>query len=445
MRKLVIPQEGIKLNLDMANMSMMNGSVDSISHGKPEEYVTTISFVLPYQPDDISAGDYLIEDHDHQIKVRLQVIKSTDDDPIMKLGKGWNFGTSGTGVPSLPFKVFTDNRGEYPCVLATLVFPYRLASWIDPGHESGIYMGHNYEEVQVTGPPDVREKIIALTTLNSLLKSKGLKTKYLPITYELVTVFTEMYFRKPTKQPLVLKLTALASKTAYKDAVEEHCLKGFDRQKIEKAVIRFTQAVATKSIENENDLLELVVSVLSDILAHHIENRRWIDAFWDGERKIKHDGEEISIPRQPKNETRIQPTLHVVLDIALSPIGVQVIRESDEGIGTIDFRCLYTTKDGDGISVGIEFKLAHHKEIREGIRKQLPAYLKAIRSTSGIFSVMWFKDQEEKYFKKPPTHQKNDTIEWLKGEAIEVSDKNNIKIISLLIDASIKPSASKIA
>ena len=119
--------------------------------------------------------------------------------------------------------------------------------------------------------------------------------------------------------------------------------------------------------------------------------------------------------------------------------------ESDEGIGTIDFRCLYTTKDGDGISVGIEFKLAHHKEIREGIRKQLPAYLKAIRSTSGIFSVMWFKDQEEKYFKKPRAHQKNDTIEWLKDEAIKVSDKNNIKIISFLIDASIKPSASKIA
>ena len=206
----------------------------------------------------------------------------------------------------------------------SLSLPFGLL--IDPGHESGIYMGHNYKEVQVTGPPDVREKIIALTTLNRLLKSKGLKTKYLPITYELVTVFTETYFRKPNKQPLVLKLTTLASKTAYKDAVEEHFLKGFDRQEIKQAVIRLTQAVATKSIENENDLLELVVSVLSDVLAHHIENRRWIDAFWDGERKIKHDGEEISIPRQPKNETRIQPTLHVVLDIALSPIGVQVIR-----------------------------------------------------------------------------------------------------------------------
>ncbi len=445
MKKPVKNKESITLNLDLANMSMGNGSVDSISHGKPEEYLTTISFVLPYQPDEISAGDYLIEDHGHQIRVRLQIIKNTDDDPIMKLGKNWNLGVSGTGVPSLPFKVFTDNRGEYPCVLATLVFPYRLAYWIDPAHESGIFMGHDYDEAQVTGPPDIREKIIALKTLNRLLKTNGLKTKYFPITYDLVTVFTETYFRKPNKQPSVLKLTALSSKTAYKDAVEEHFLKGFNRQEIEKTAIELSQAVSAKSIENENDLLELVVFVLSDVLAYHIENRRWIDAFWDGERKIKYNGEEILIPRQPKNETLIQPTLHVVLDMALSPIGVQVIRESDEGIGTLDLRCLYTTKDGYGISVGIEFKLAHHKDIRKGIRNQLPAYLKAIRSKSGIFLVMWFKDQEEKYFKKPRAHKKNNTIEWLNSEAKTVNDKNNIKVIPYLIDASIKPSASKIA
>lgn len=436
MRRLATPQEGVKLNLDMANMSMIKGSIDSISHGKPEEYVTTTSFVLPYQPDDISAGDYLIEDRGHQIKVRLQVIESPDNDPIMKCGKNWNIGASGTGVQPLPFEVFTDNRGEYPCVLATLVFPFRLASCVDPGH--------NYEEVQVTGPPDIREKIIALTTLNKLLKLEGLKVAHPPITYESVTVFTETYFRKPNKQPLVLKLTSLASKTAYKDAMREHFLKGFNRQEIEQAAIELTQTVATKPIENETDLLKLVTSFFSDVLAHHIEDRRWIDAFWDGERKIKHNDEELSIPRQPKNETQIQPTLHVVLDMALSPIGVQVIRESNEGIGALDFRCLYTTKDGNGISVGIEFKLAHHKEIRKGIRKQLPAYLKAIRSTSGIFSVMWFKDQEEEYFEGPRGQHKTDTIEWLKDEAIRAGDKNNITIIAFLIDASIKPSASRI-
>lgn len=427
----------------MANMSMIRGNIDSILVGKPEDYITKVSFVLPYHPADIRPGDYSIEDQTHQIKIRMRVLESADNDPIMKIGKNWNFGVSGTGVPSLPFEVFTDNQGEYPCAFATLVFPYRLATWTDSSHESGIYMGHNYEEVQVTGPPDIREKIVALTVLNRLLKYDGLNINFSPITYEAVTVFTETYFKKPNRQPSLSKLTALASKTAYKDAVEDHFLKGFDKQKIEKSVVGLANVISKKQIEVEADLLDVVMAAISDVLVHNIEDRRWIDAFWDGERKIKHNGEEILIPRIPKNETSIQPTLHVVLDMALSPSGIHVIRESDEGVGTLDYRCLYTTKNSHRISIGIEFKLAHHKEIRKGLRSQLPAYLKAIRSNSGIFSVMWFKDQEEKYFKYPKGRLKDDTITWLNSEAKAVSHKNNIQIIASLIDASIKPSASK--
>lgn len=440
MRSLAVPREGIKLNMDLADMSFVKGSAASILTGKSEDYVAVMYFVLPYQPSDIKIGDYKAEYRGYDVDIRLQVLQSADKDPIMKAGKGFFFGTPGTGVPSLPFEVFTDNKGEYPCVLATLVFPYRLGSWIDPDHEKTI----NYEEMQVTGPPDLREKVVALTVLNRLLKSEGLNINFSPIRYESVTVFAELYFKKPDKQSLVNKLTVLASKTAYKDAVEHHFLKGFDKKKIEEIALALTDAVKEKPIENEVDLLKFVTSTISDVLIHHIENRRWIDAFWDGERKIKHNGKKILIPRNPKNEMQIQPTLHVVLDIALSPAGIQVIRESDEGIGRLDFRCLYTTKKSDGISVGIEFKLAHHKEIQKGIRSQLPAYLRAIRSNSGIFSVMWFKDQEGKYFNEPKGHLKGDTIAWLKNEAKIVSNENNMQIIASLIDASIKTSASKI-
>jgi len=94
-------------------MSMIKGGVDSILAGKPEDYVTTVSFILPYQPADIKAGDYSIEDRGHQINIHLKVLENSHDDPIMKHGKDWDFGVSGTGVPSLPFEVFSDNKGEY--------------------------------------------------------------------------------------------------------------------------------------------------------------------------------------------------------------------------------------------------------------------------------------------------------------------------------------------
>ena len=55
------------------------------------------------------------------------------------------------------------------------------------------------------------------------------------------------------------------------------------------------------------------------------------------------------------------------MDMALTPLGIQVIRESNEGIGSMDFRCLFTTQSGAPLSVGIEFKLAHHKEVKKGM------------------------------------------------------------------------------
>jgi hypothetical protein len=434
----------IALNFDMADFSLMQGKVNDILSGREDEYVTRIVMVLPLAPFEIHPGEYRIEYQARTVDIRLQIISDTQNDPIMRLGRNSHFGNPGTGVPTLPFWVFTDNRGKYPCVLGTIVFPYRLANWADLDSQTGIRIDQDSEEIQVTGPSDLRDKIVSLTVLNRLLKTRALKGDFRPITYDQVTVFREEYFRSPSTVPVLKRLTSLASKTAYRDAIQEYFLSGFDKQQLEDSAKELAHTVSGTPINSESDLLKVVASALSNVLAHHIENRRWIDAFWDGERKITHGTEEIIVPRQPKKETEIQPTLHVVLDMALSPLGIQVVRESDEGVGTLDFRFLYTTKSGLGISVGTEFKLAHHKEIRKGIRNQLPAYLRAIKSTSGIFSMMWFKDQDGRFFGEPRAHQKQTTIQWLKSEAKDISGKDNITILAFLIDASIKPSASKI-
>lgn len=140
------------------------------------------------------------------------------------------------------------------------------------------------------------------------------------------------------------------------------------------------------------------------------------------------------------DKTKIQPTLHVILDMALRPFGIHVLRESDEGIGLLYFSFLYTNKDNIPFSIGIEFKVAHHKKIKHGINRQLPAYLKSIRSQCGSFVVMWFKDK--KYFKEPENRNLEQMTEWLKEEAQKVSAEFDITVVSKVIDASIRPSAS---
>jgi len=410
----------ITLNLDMANMSHIKGDSRKLNELSSFDYVTSLIFALPIDEKRYREG----QDKSH--------------DPILPLVKDLNIGTSGTGIPMLSFEVFTDNRGKHPCFYAELLFPFRLAEWSDPGHESGIKMDYDHEEITITGPPDDKDKIFALKILNRLLSSENYESGIKPLVYEDVTVFLENYFIKNNENIILQKVNLLSSKDAYKDAVIEYFLGSASKEHISDLIKQ-----SYPEIQIENDLLEVVFSIVAKI-KHYIEDRRWIEPFWDGERTVKIENKNIKFPESPKNETKIQPTLHALFHMALSPLGVHVSRETDEGIGNLDFKFMFTTKDGIPISLSTEFKLAHNKKIKHGLTKQLPAYLKANESISGIFVVMWFKDEIEKFFKEPKNRIKSQMVEFIENETEIINQEEELNIKSILIDASIKPSASNI-
>jgi len=434
---------GIKLNMDMAGTSFINGTAKSISSGENEDYVTRVDMILPFDSKEIPCQKYRLEYQNEIVEINIKLIKDKTFDPIMKAGSKFQIGTPNqSGLPEmLPFEVFTDNRGKYPALLASILFPFRIASWIDDNHETGIKMDHDYESIQITGFPDNQEKIRALVVINKLLDSLNIMNKR-KLKYDDITVFFEIYFKKGNFSPLLSKISSLVSKNAYKNAVEEYYLKNYNKPEISNSIKEVHDSFITKELTNERDLFDVVNKIIEKVLIHHIDDRRWIEPFWDGERKIKMNGNEHLIPRTPKKEPKIQPTLHVILDMALRPFGIHVLRESNEGIGLLDFSFLYTNKDNIPISIGVEFKLAHHTEIKHGITKQLPSYLKSIRSKHGSFVVMWFKD--EVYFKKPKKRNLEQMREWLEEEAAKISSKLKITISSKVINASIRPSASNL-
>lgn len=432
---------GIKLNMDMSNMSFMQGTAKSISGGSDDDYVTQIGIVLPADKYMFPAGTYNEKYDDSLVEIKISKISKQEDDPVYKIAKNFNFGASGSGLESIPFEAFTDNRGQYPAILLTIAFHKRIASWIDDSHETGIKMDLDYEKMQITGGPDNEEKIKAIIVINRLIKSQKW-SDIQNISYDDVTVFLENYFKKPSTNPVLLKVNALVSKTAYKQAVYDYILPKIDESGTSQSLAKFEDSHSNKDIANEKALLHTIEEAIDSVLKYQVESRRWIEPFWDGQRKIKHQGDELLVPRSPKGETKIQPTLHVILDMALSPLGIHVIRESDEGIGSLDFRFLYTTKDGVPLTVGVEFKVAHHKEIKKGMHKQLPAYLKAIRSNSGIFVVMWFKDG--KFFKDPKGYDKDSMENWILEQSCIVSAEKELNISASILDASIRPSASNL-
>ena len=49
---------GLKLNLDIAYLSMFQGDVKVIAPGEDNEYVTVVKLTLPFSPSQISIGNF---------------------------------------------------------------------------------------------------------------------------------------------------------------------------------------------------------------------------------------------------------------------------------------------------------------------------------------------------------------------------------------------------
>jgi len=433
---------GIKLDMHMESAVFILGSPINICSGKNTDYYTVVDFALDVIPSNDYLGVYELGSSERPVQVQLARIDDESSDPIMRIGGDMSYGVPGCGETHLPLRAFTDNRGRYPCVLARIAFPYRLASWIDPEHESCMRMDYDYKEAQITGFPRSEDKIEALRALHTAIPQDW-PAAYRP-SYDEVTVYTQTYYLSGRRLPALTRLVALDSPTAYEDAVQDYFFGTSGADQLHRSV----EENATKAndeineIKEEGDLLRFVVDNAFSLLQHHIQNRRWIDPFWDGTRKVASEATTISVPCSPKSETEIQPTLYVILHMALSRYGIQIARETDEGVGSLDFRCFFTTKSGKPLTIGIEFKIAHHKQIQKGIRRQLPAYLEAIQSRSGIFVVMWFKDSKCESFCEPRMYDLEGFEGWLSGEAEQVAEDLSLNLEAIVLDASVRPSAS---
>ena len=417
--------------ISLGPFDMTEGDLKFLEKGKDEDYVTTVGFVLPLDEKEFVQGNYQASYKDSVINVNLFQIMNETKDPIYALGKRMQFGAS-MQLQNLPFSIFTDNRSKYPCFFAEIKFPFRLKDWKSKTKEE-------INEASFTGVFS-KDKSLALKILNGLFLDDKYPEEVRPLRYEDVTNFLELYFQKGHPQkPICHYLAILDSRNAFEESIIDYL--GDD---LWQHVFGLAETKEKKEIENEADLYARVIEIVNGEIKHHIENRYWIEPYWDDTRRFDLEGANITIPKQPKSESSIQSTLYWLLYISLIPFGIHVEKETDEGVGLLDFKCLYTTKDGVPLKVLIEFKLAHHGNITHGLNHQLPAYLKANKCNHGVFLVMWFKDEKGKIFNKPKKQKKQEMLTRLRQIASFVQKENNFIIGVEMIDASVKPSASKL-
>lgn len=408
-----------------------------------DNYVTSMFLALPPTQNYFKEGDFKVE-HKGKI-IDIQILKITDklQDPILSaINNDSNVGVFGPEL-KFPPEFYTDNKGNYPYYCARINFPYLLADWYDPNTTSG-YRRADLDRAVITGGFKYEDKIDALLVLNRLFSSNNNNQNNL-LVYEDITLFIEFYFSKHNPQPIIQKISIFTSQNAYKNTIEYFF--GIDNEEYISNTIE-KHRVAPE-ILTEVDLLEYIVDILNKI-RYLIEDRNSIQPFWDSERKVKKDGRYLKIdgkdiiaPAKPKNETQIQPTLYVFLYCLLDP-RITIDRETDEGKGKLDFKFRYTTSNGKPLILCLEFKLAHHKKIKEGLTKQLPEYLKANKSAVGIYTIMWFKDENGIFFKEPSSRTKDNMLTFLEETSNDIRKNKGLNIKAVLIDASMKKTASKL-
>jgi len=418
--------------LDIAACSITNGSpLDLISYPK-EEIVTRYEFCLPEENGPFRTGQYKFTFKGYPVEVLIAEVESEQDDPLLRAAKS-SPPLSGTTAElgNLPYEAYTDHRGEYPYTLAKVVILNHYPECLNVT-ENGL-PNIDYERSQITGVELHEDKVLFLQILQYLFKNLiycGTQSKI--IRYEQVSYFNEIVFHK-NKSVGISIIHAFTAPSAYQDAYKYHIL-GNQNSEFDDSI----QALETKSISDEASLQSVILDVIDNVIRHWIEDRRLTEPFWDAKRVHNN----TTVPTSPKTETNIQPTLLVLLDEALKHFGVHVYREPHVGAGELDYACCYTLPNNQRISIPVEFKLAHHSRFFDGLSKQLPQYMKSLRTTHGVFLALWFKDPKGEFFSLPKHHNFDGFTDELAKISKQVNSNNQLNISYRLIDASLRPTAS---
>lgn len=432
-------RSSFRIPIDIQSMHLTKGAQEKVSAADPEEVGSCVWFVAPISIHNLEPCTYQVSTRLGDARIRFLLVKNEQEDLIFQTSKNFVLVANEKGKPFVPTRYLTDNRGLYPCVAIEVCFPKRLDGETIQATKTP-FTEEDQERIELLGPDPMPEKLAALSAANRAIKEHGLNNGK-AITADEVTALITTHGLKATQQILAQTISLVTTRSAFKDAAEEYYL-GNARDSVSVALASL-RALHPSAPSTEVELHSLVLSAIDKVLVHHFETRRLIEPFWDGSRKIKLNNQEIEIPRKPKHETEIQPTLHVFLQMALEPFGVHVIRESDEGSGSLDFRFSTTNAKSELISVAAEFKLAHHKEVKAGVTRQLPRYMDSIPCSHSVFILMWFKDKNGKYFGEPKSNNLEETREFVGNLAARPDNPDHV-IATRVIDCSVRPAASNL-
>ena len=128
---------------------------------------------------------------------------------------------------------------------------------------------------------------------------------------------------------------------------------------------------------------------------------------------------------KPKHESAAQLLFYGIADAYCTANDVDLTKEGNTGRGPVDFKLSHGAED----KVVVEVKLTSNKQLKHGIEKQLPIYMKQEKTKKAIYLII--DNGNEK------------ALDGFKKFHNELSTEEREKIPYIVIDGTKKPSASK--
>ena len=169
---------------------------------------------------------------------------------------------------------------------------------------------------------------------------------------------------------------------------------------------------------NEEEFLQKVQGIVN-IFKHFVEHEKGYELLRD-DRNL------------PRAEKAVQRLFWSIVMHYCKANGIDSTAEVNLGSGPVDFRF----SNGYEQRLLLEIKLANNTKLWNGLEKQLPQYLETEQIKNGIFLIVGYTRKELSKVNMDAVDKVNNV-----NDLVKHSGKN---IVSVVIDASIKPSASRL-
>lgn len=181
--------------------------------------------------------------------------------------------------------------------------------------------------------------------------------------------------------------------------------------------------------DNEEQLRNKVCSCLQSI-QDKINEAGSFNSFWNLHKdKLQ----------TPKKEIDVHQFLHCLLMDQMFISTIEVIPEHKTGIGNIDFSFIGKIKNNGFATICLEFKNAHSEDLKNGLVKQLPLYMKNKNAKYGFYCVL---DYRGDWFDKPKIKNGQRIDMMLSNLANSTKDPIQRNIRILIFDLSKQKTAS---